>query len=158
MAGITDGLTDEEKQAISDKYELDYLDKRIMAFTTKFPTITQLEMAKKFKVSTAEIRARLNKPSFLRALDEYSMTTDELIIKGQQQAVKVLINMLGDTNKSFRLKAAQLLLTPKLTPKAGQNVNNNNAVVFQTKIGSDGTLRQQIGPSTDVDIQLDEVD
>lgn len=150
MSYLSDGLRPEESRAIASKYQLNELDRKIIAFISKFPGSSDIEMARALGVKAKEITESRNKPAYKKAFEEYCLSTDELILRGQQQAVKVLINMLSDTNRTIRFKAAQLLLSPKLSAKAAGNSQGvSNAVVFQTRIGNDGHLRQQISQLAD---------
>lgn len=150
-------MVDEEKTideetpddiAVAEKYSLDDVDKTLLKHKVKFPSITQKELGIIVGLTPQAVGLRLRKPAFIQALDDSLAATPTLLKLGQEAALRRLIKIVSSANSNDRsaIEAAKTLLAPLFM--AGRDANgftgnDNEGVVFQTRIGSSGTLMRE---------------
>ena len=127
--------------ATTDPFEIDARDRRILQLLVDHPEMTNNELGKAIGIGTLSISRRRNKPAFKKAYADLMSTTDELMARAQKMAARRLLTMIKDPDKKIAMEAIKLALGP-LTNK--HQVDIKEEIVFQTRIGTQGQLMQEV--------------
>jgi len=127
--------------AETDPFEIDARDRRILQLLVDHPEMTSREIGNQIGVSQPAISKRRNKPAFKKAYADLMSTTDELMARAQRMSARRLLTMIKDPDKKIALEAMKLALGP-LSNK--HPVDIKEEIVFQTRIGSQGQLMQEV--------------
>ena len=127
--------------AETDPFEIDARDRGILQLLVDHPTMTSNEIGKALGISQPAISKRRNKPAFKKAYADLMSTTDELMARAQKMSARRLLTMIKDPDKKIALEAMKLALGP-LSNK--HDVNIKEEIIFQTRIGTQGQLMQEV--------------
>jgi hypothetical protein len=136
---------------MSNDYELDEIDKKIIQLSIKYPGINKTEMMRAIGPAITHqthLQNRLDKPALKKALSEQLMKIPELTTKAQELALKRIIQMIQGSNDKMALEAAKVVLFPLFTSnRLGGPVNlpeGSERIVFQTRIGDGGEVQREM--------------
>jgi hypothetical protein len=127
--------------AEEDPYELDQTDRAILKHLVDYPLIKNTELGKKVGLSANTISKRRKKPAFIKAFADLQSTTDDLLERAQKMAARRLLTFIKDPDKKFALDAMKVALSQRAQKKEVEVKEN---IVFQTKVGSQGQLMQEV--------------
>lgn len=138
-------------------WTLDEIDKKIIQLSIKFPGIGNSEMLRALdaKIDLRELKARLNKPAFKKALSEQLMRIPDLTEKAQELALRRIIQIIQGSNDKMALEAAKVVLFPLFASnRLGGDlarIEGTEKIVFQTRIGDGGEVVRDMIVEGEVD-------
>ena len=127
--------------AVEDPYEIDQKDRRILQVLVDHPDITNAALAKIVGLGVNTIGKRRNKPAFKKAYSDLMATTDDLMKRAQKMAARRLLALIKDPDKKIALEASKMALAPMMNK---HSLDIKEEIVFQTRIGSQGQLMQEV--------------
>lgn len=144
-------LKETERRALAqlERSKMDSVDLAILSIMAEHPTWSDRMIGAALRLTGQSVCARKNKPSFLQALVEQQATLKDLIILGQETAIRTLISIARGTDRALALQACRILSFPAYAAAAqklgmGTGGGGDEPVVFQSRIGSGGqVLREQ---------------
>jgi hypothetical protein len=145
----------EEQRLIAkdDPYEIDRLDRSILQLFVDHPTIKNTEVAKKLGICVTTIRNRKAKPAYKKAYSDLMSTSDELLKRAQKMAARRLLTFIKDPDKKFALDAMKVALS-QMPQK--REIEVKEEIIFQTRVGNQGQLMQEVIVIEPKDAALDE--
>jgi Ribonuclease G/E len=132
---------DDKLTAKTDPYELDAIDRQILKNIVDYPLIKNTEIGAKLGLHPETIGKRRKKPAFVRAHEDLMSTTDALLERAQKMAARRLIKFVTDPDKKFALDAMKVALSQRAQKK---EVQVKEEVIFQTRVGNQGQLMQEV--------------
>ena len=152
-------LNETQRRALAqlEHAKLDNIDLAILSLIAEHPTWSDKMIGCSLRMSGETVRQRQRKPAFMQAMVEQQATLKDLIILGQETAIRKLIEIARGHDKGYALQACRILSFPAYAAAAhklgfGQGAAPGEAMLFQTRIGGGGqVLREQSDlPSIDV--------
>jgi hypothetical protein len=140
-----------------NEWSIDEIDKKIIQLSIKFPGIPKKDLLRALdeKIDERELKERLNRPAFKKALSEQLMRIPELTEKAQELAIRRIIQMIQGSNDKMALEAAKVILFPLFAsnrlggPLA--RIEGTEKIVFQTRIGDGGEVVRDMIVEGEVD-------
>ena len=128
--------------AEDDPFEIDEKDRRILQILVDHPDMTNQAMSKLgINMSPATIGRRKAKPAFIKAYKDLMSTTDDLMKRAAKMSARRLLQMIKDPDKKIALEAMKMALSPLMNK---HSVEIKEEIVFQTRIGTQGQLMQEV--------------
>jgi hypothetical protein len=124
-----------------DPFELDAIDRQILKTLVDYPLIKNTEIATKLSLHANTISKRRKKPAFIKAYEDLLSTTEDLLERAQKVAARRLLKFVTDPDKKFALDAMKVALSQRAQKK---EVQVKEEIVFQTRVGSQGQLMQEV--------------
>jgi hypothetical protein len=124
-----------------DPFELDPTDRQILKCLVDFPLTNNVEIGKKIGVHPNTVSNRRKKPAFVKAYADLNSTTDDLLERAQKMAARRLLSFIKDPDKKFALDAMKVALSQRSQKK---EIQVKEEIVFQTRVGSQGQLMQEV--------------
>lgn len=150
-------INQEKFKVITELYELDDFDKKLLRMHNRFPDAPKAELAAYFNVNVTTIDERMNKPVYKAAFRDYNSSHQDLYDQALKKALRVCINLMDSSDPYVKLKSADTVfkLTKTDISLTQVNVQQNTKRVFRTTVQDDGTL---LGMVMDEELNKETID
>jgi IS30 family transposase len=117
--------------------DLDDIDKAIIQYKVKEPSITNVEIAKRLEVHRDTIAARLKKVKVDTALKEIQKSALQILLDSQSAAARRLSKIVKDGNDADATRAAKEILKGVLSENVNLNLNKSPIVQFLSNVSEE---------------------
>ena len=130
------------------EYHMDDVDKQILRFKLNYPKMRIAVLAKEVGLSTRQIRRRMEKPAFTKAVQEFNESALDQLKGVQAEAMRTIKTLLRSQNEHIRLAAAKTVLAGLLEH---QGQGPEATITYKVRFGDGGAMFREVmneAPST----------
>jgi hypothetical protein len=140
-------LENKKLYEVVNRWELDNLDRQILKHLAAYPTTKLKDLGKIIGFSASQVKRRIGRPAFQRALDEINATTEKHLQEAARRAAIKLKKWVDSDDPEIAEPYIKMALSPYLN-RSTVDLRVEPVVRYKTMITNEGHLIQEIVKET----------